>query len=67
MTTTIDNMTVTVENNKLTVVLDLQMPTPSSTGKTLIVATSGGTKKLKDIIVHGKPLTVGVNAFIPLA
>lgn len=56
-------MKVTVENNMLVIRLPLQTPTASSTGKTLIVATSGGNKAT-DIQIGGKPVTVGVNAYI---
>jgi hypothetical protein len=47
----------------LTLVLDLQEPTPSASGKTLVVATTHGNVPT-DVQVDGKPLTVGVNAYI---
>ena len=56
-------MHVKVENGNLDITLPMQTPSPSSSGKTLIVATSGGTKET-DVIVNGKNVTVGVNAYI---
>lgn len=47
----------------LTLVLDLEEPTPSASGKTLVVASTHGNKQL-DIQINGKPVTVGVNAYI---
>ncbi|MEE9212422.1 MAG: hypothetical protein V3U29_07185 [Phycisphaeraceae bacterium] len=47
----------------LTLVVDLQKPTPSSSGKTLVVATTHGNVAT-DAQIDGKPVTVGVNAYI---
>ena len=47
----------------LTLVLDLQEPTPSASGKTLVVATTHGNVP-SQVQVDGKPLIVGVNAYI---
>lgn len=47
----------------LTLVLDLQEPTPSATGKTLVVATTHGNQPT-DAVIDGQPLIVGVNAYI---
>jgi hypothetical protein len=38
-------------------------PTPSATGKTLVVASSHGNKET-EIQVQGKPVYLGVNAYI---
>jgi hypothetical protein len=35
-------MTVAIKNNKLIIEIDLEKPTPSSSGKTLVVASSRG-------------------------
>lgn len=52
------------ENAKtLTLVLDLQEPTPSASGKTLVVATTHGNQPT-DATVDGKQVIVGVNAYI---
>ena len=47
----------------LTLVLELQEPTPSASGKTLVVATTHGNVPT-DVEVNGKPVIVGVNAYI---
>ena len=47
----------------LTLILDLQDPTPSASGKTLVVATTHGNQPT-DVKIDGKPLIVGVNAYI---
>ncbi|TFH22369.1 MAG: hypothetical protein E4H03_08550 [Myxococcales bacterium] len=49
--------------NTLTLVLDLQDPTPSASGKTLVVASTRGNVPT-DVEVNGKPVIVGVNAYI---
>lgn len=56
-------MKVTVENNELVIRIPLQKPTPSATGKTLIVASTHGDKTT-EAEINGKPVTVGVNAWI---
>ncbi len=47
----------------LTIVLDLEEPTPSASGKTLVVASTRGNART-DAQVGGKTLVVGVNAYI---
>ncbi len=47
----------------LTLVLDLQELTPSASGKTLVIATTHGNVPT-DVQVEGKPVIVGVNAYI---
>ena len=47
----------------LTLILDLQEPTPSASGKTLVVATTHGNQPT-DVTVDGQPVIVGVNAYI---
>ena len=47
----------------LTLVLELQDPTPSASGKTLVVATTHGNVP-SQVQIEGKPLIVGVNAYI---
>ena len=51
------------ENKTLTLILDLQEPTPSASGKTLVVATTHGNVPT-EVQIQGKPVTVGVNAYI---
>jgi hypothetical protein len=47
----------------LTLVLDLEEPTPSASGKTLVVASTRGTART-DAQINGKTLVVGVNAYV---
>ena len=47
----------------MTLVLELQEPTPSTSGKTLVVGTTHGNVPT-DVQVEGKPVIVGVNAYI---
>ncbi len=56
-------MKIDQEAKTLTIVLDLQEPTPSASGKTLVVATTHGNVPT-EVEVNGKPVTVGVNAYI---
>jgi len=58
MKTEIDRKT-----NELVIRLPLTAPRPSASGKTLIVATSGGNQPTTATI-DGKPVIVGVNAYI---
>ena len=51
------------DTKTLTLVLELQDPTPSASGKTLVVATTHGNVPT-DIQINGKPVIVGVNAYI---
>lgn len=54
---------VSIENGMLVIKLPLQTPRPSSSGKTLVVATTGGNKSTS-VMIQGKPVTIGVNAYI---
>ena len=56
-------MKVSIENGELVIRVPLQEPTPSSTGKTLVVASSHGNKTT-EAMVRGKPVIVGLNAYI---
>lgn len=56
-------MKVTKKGNKLLIEMDLQDPTPSASGKTLVVASSRGNK-VTELLIDGKPVTIGVNAYI---
>lgn len=57
-------MKVTIEKNELVIRIPLQEPTPSATGKTLVVATSHGNQKTDCKHPKGGEITVGVNAYI---
>jgi hypothetical protein len=56
-------MTVEIKGNKLCIEIDLEKPTPSSSGKTLVVASSRGNT-VTTAEVDGKPITIGLNAYI---
>jgi len=56
-------MEVKIENGKLIISIDMQAPTPSASCKTLVVATTHGNVTT-DCIIDGKPVVVGLNAYI---
>ena len=57
-------MKVTIEGGELVIRLPLnRTPTPSASGKTLVVATSRGNQRT-EAVVSGRPVIVGVNAYI---
>ena len=56
-------MKVTIENNELVIRAPLGEPTPSASGKTLVLASSHGNQTTT--AQHaGKPIIVGLNAYI---
>jgi hypothetical protein len=57
------NVKIDEKAKTFTITMDLETPRPSSSGKTLIVATTGGGTS-SDAIVNGKPVTINVNAYI---
>jgi hypothetical protein len=58
-----DKMKVTISGNILTIEIEMQKPTPSATGKTLVVASTKGNQ-VTNATVDGKPVTIGLNAYI---
>ena len=56
-------MTVDIKNGKLCIEIDLEKPTPSASGKTLVVASTHGNT-VTTAMVDGKPVTIGLNAYI---
>lgn len=52
-----------IEGSKLIITCDLEEPKPSASGKTLVVVSTRGNMKT-DCMVNGKPLTIGLNAYI---
>lgn len=56
-------MTATIQGNDLVVTIPLNSPRPSASGKTLVVATSGGNV-VTGAQVNGKNVTIGLNAYI---
>lgn len=56
-------MEVKIRDNKLCIEIDLEEPKPSSSGKTLVVASTRGNV-VTTAEVNGKPITIGLNAYI---
>ncbi len=57
-------MKVEIKNGKMYLEIETNaVPTPSKQGKTLIVATSHGNQPT-GAAVEGKPVIIGVNAYI---
>ena len=57
-------MTVEIKGKNLVITMPIVSPaTPSASGKSLVVATSSGNRPTT-VVVEGKLLTVGVNAYI---
>lgn len=57
-------ITAKIEGKKLIITADLETPTPSASGKNLTVASTRGNMKT-EATIDGKPLTIGLNAYIP--
>lgn len=58
-------MKAEIKDKKLVIEIDLVTPRPSASGKTLVVATTAGNVRLPDCLVDGRPVTLGLNAYIP--
>ena len=57
-------MQVSIEGDELVIRMKmLDKPTKSKSGKTLLVATSGGNV-VTDALVDGRAVTIGLNAYI---
>jgi hypothetical protein len=57
-------MQVKVEKGELVIRIPLNpVPTPSATGKTLVVASTHGNTRT-DLLIDGKQVTIGLNAYI---
>ena len=56
-------MKVSIKGNVLTIEIELQKPQASASGKTLVVASSHGNQATT-ATVDGKPVIVGLNAYI---
>lgn len=59
-------MKVTIEKKELVIRIPLQDPTPSASGKTLVIASSRGNQKT-DCKLDGKEVIVGLNAYVKAA
>ena len=56
-------MEARIENGKLIIEIPIHEPRPSASGKTLVVASSNGNKPT-GAMIKGKPIVVGLNAYI---
>lgn len=56
-------MKTTIKDNVLHIEIPLHSPRPSATGKTLTVASTKGNQPT-EATIDGKPVIVGVNAYI---
>jgi len=56
-------MNVEIRDNKLCIEIDLETPTPSASGKTLMVASTRGNM-VTNAKVNDKPVIIGLNAYI---
>lgn len=56
-------MEAEIKDGKLIITIDLQKPRPSSSGKTMIVASTGGFV-VTEATVDSKPVSISVNATI---
>lgn len=56
-------MKAEIKGNELIVTIEMQTPTPSASGKTMVVATSHGNQATTAMI-DGKPVIIGFNAYI---
>ncbi len=56
-------MKAEIKDGKLIVEIDLQEPTPSTSGKTLVIATTHGNQTTT-AMYDGQPITIGLNAYI---
>jgi len=52
-----------IKDGNLVVTIPMNQPRPSASGKTLVVATSGGNVATS-AMVSGKAVTIGLNAYI---
>jgi hypothetical protein len=55
-------MKASIKGNILTIEIEMQTPSLSASGKTLVVASTKGNV-VTDVIVNGKPITIGLNAY----
>ena len=56
-------MNIEIKDNKLHIELDLETPTPSASGKTLVVVSTHGNI-ITSAMIDGKPIIIGLNAHI---
>jgi len=64
MTTATKKLTASIEGEYLVIRVPMNpKPVRSASGKTLVVASSHGNKET-EVLIEGKPVVVGVNAYV---
>jgi hypothetical protein len=58
-----DDLTVNREGDMLVIRIPIKTPTPSASGKTLVVASTRGNQNTA-VQIDGKDLYLGVNAYV---
>jgi hypothetical protein len=58
-----DDLSATREGETLVIRIRIKTPTPSASGKTLVVASTRGNQKTA-VQIEGKDLYLGVNAYV---
>jgi hypothetical protein len=58
-----EDLTVTRDGDVLVIRIPIGKPTPSASGKTLVVASTRGNQKTS-VQIDGKDLYLGVNAYV---
>jgi hypothetical protein len=58
-----EDLTVNREGDMLVIRIPIGKPTPSASGKTLVVASTRGNQKT-GVQIEGKDLYLGVNAYV---
>ena len=56
-------MKAEIKGNELIITITLNEPRPSASGKTLVVASTGGNQATT-ATVNGQPVIIGLNAYI---
>ena len=59
-------MNVSIKGKNLLIEIPLQEPQASKTGKTLVIASTRGLMRT-NATLNGQPITIGVNAIIPIS
>jgi hypothetical protein len=64
MTASAKKLTASIEGDYLVIRVPMNpKPVRSASGKTLVVASSHGNKET-EVLIEGKPMVVGVNAYV---
>ena len=59
-------MNAAIKDGILIINIPVQTPAPlSKSQKSRVIASTNGNVKLPNLVVNGKPVTIGLNAYIP--